>query len=85
MFDPAAAQAQARAFLPTVPLLEGMSEVEIGELAQTMRRQELPVGHVLWRKGDEVKGMLLIVDGRISVSVPLPGDRVVEVTSLGAG
>lgn len=85
MFDPAAAQAQARAFLPTVPLLEGMSEVEIGELAQIMRRQELPVGQVLWRKGDEVKGMLLIVDGRISVSVPLPGDRVVEVTSLGAG
>lgn len=85
MFDPAAAQAEARAFLPTVPLLEGMSEVEIAELAQIMRRQELSAGQVLWRKGDEVKGMLLIVDGRISVSVPLPGDRVVEVTSLGAG
>jgi CRP/FNR family cyclic AMP-dependent transcriptional regulator len=85
MFDPAAAQAEARAFLPTVPLLEGMSEVEIAELAQIMRREELPVGRVLWRDGDEVKGMLLIVDGRISVSVPLPGDRVVEVASLGAG
>jgi CRP/FNR family transcriptional regulator, cyclic AMP receptor protein len=85
MFDPAAAQAEARAFLPTVPLLEGMSEMEIAELAQIMRRQELPVGEVLWRDGDEVKGMLLIVDGRVSVSVPLPGDRVVEVTSLGAG
>ena len=50
-----------------------------------LRRRELPAGEVLWRQGDEAAGMQLIVDGRVSISLRLPGDRAVEVTSLGRG
>jgi CRP-like cAMP-binding protein len=72
-------------FLATVPLLDGIPEAELEELAGVLRRRDLPAGGVLWREGDEAEAMLLIVDGRVSVSMRLPGDRAVEVTSLGPG
>src|SRR5215208_3434506 len=70
-------------FLATVPLLEGIPEAELAELALVLRRRELPAGEILWREGDDALAMLLIVDGRVSVSMRLPGDRAVEVTSMG--
>jgi CRP-like cAMP-binding protein len=71
------------AFLSTVPLLDGAPEEELAELAGVMRRRELAPGTVLWRQGDEAEAMLLIVEGRVSVSLQLPGDRLAPVTSLG--
>ena len=50
-----------------------------------MRRRELPAGEVLWREGDEAAAMVLIVDGRVSVSLRLPGDRTVEIADMGRG
>jgi CRP-like cAMP-binding protein len=73
------------AFLATVPLLDGIPEAELAELAQVLRRRDLPAGTVLWHEGDEAEAMLLIVDGRVSVSLRLPGDRAVEVASMGPG
>jgi CRP-like cAMP-binding protein len=72
-------------FLTTVPLLEGMSERELAELAHVMRRRTLSEGELLWREGQEAKGMALIVDGKVLVSKRLPGDRAVEVAELGPG
>jgi CRP-like cAMP-binding protein len=73
------------AFLATVPLLEGIPEAELEDLAGVLRRRDLPEGEVLWRQGDEALAMLLIVDGRVSASLQLPGDRTVEVGTLGRG
>jgi hypothetical protein len=73
MSDTAAAYEEAIGFLATVPLLDGMPEAELAELARLTRRRELPAGEVLWREEDEAKAMLLIVDGRISMSLHLPG------------
>jgi CRP-like cAMP-binding protein len=73
------------AFLATVPLLEGIPEAELEDLAGLLRRRELAQGEILWRQGEEALAMLLIVDGRVSVSLQLPGDRTVEVGSLGRG
>ena len=72
-------------FLATIPLLDGIPELELAELAGLLRRRELPVGDVLWHEGDEAIGMVLIVDGRVSLTLRLPGDRTIEVTSVGAG
>lgn len=80
MSEPAAAS-----FLATVPLLEGMAEEELDELARIMRSSEVPAGDVLWREGDQAKEMLLIVEGLVSATLRLPGDRAVEVSSLGPG
>lgn len=76
---------EAVAFLATVPLLEGVADAELAELARVMRMRELPAGEVVWRAGDEAAAMLFIVDGRVSISLPLPGDRSVEVARLGCG
>src|SRR5262245_4756898 len=72
-------------FLATVPLLEGLPEVELAELARVLHRREAPAGEVLWRQGEAAGPMLLIVDGRVSVTVRLPGDGTAEVASLGPG
>jgi CRP/FNR family transcriptional regulator, cyclic AMP receptor protein len=73
------------AFLATVPLLAGTPDDELAELAQVMRRRQAAAGDVLWREGDAAQEMLLVVDGRVTVELRLPGDRAVEVTTLGPG
>ena len=77
--------AEVAAFLATVPLLEGIAQAELEDLARHMRRRDLPAGEVLWRQGEEPRAMLLVVDGRVSVSLALPGHRAVEVGSMGPG
>ena len=77
--------AETVAFLATVPLLEGIPEAELSELARVLRPRDAAAGEVLWREGDEAVAMLLIVDGQVSVSLRLPGDRALEVASVGRG
>jgi CRP-like cAMP-binding protein len=72
-------------FLATVPLLEGIPDAELAELARLLRRREVPPGEVLWREGDDALAMVLIAAGRVSVSLRLPGDRAVDVSTLGPG
>jgi CRP-like cAMP-binding protein len=73
------------AFLATVPLLDGIPREQLAELASLLRRRHLEVGELLWREGDKAVGMALIIDGRVSLSLRLPGERTIEFTSLGAG
>jgi CRP-like cAMP-binding protein len=73
------------ALLASVPLLEGIPEAELAELARVLRRRDLPAGEVLWREGDRASAMYLLVDGRVSLSLRLPGERVVEVNNVGPG
>jgi CRP-like cAMP-binding protein len=72
-------------FLANVPLFAGMPEAELGELARITRRRNLRAGEVLFREGEDARAMLVIVDGRVSVSLRLPGERTVELTSHGPG
>jgi CRP-like cAMP-binding protein len=73
------------AFLASVPLFDGIPETELAELAQILRRRELAAGEVLWRQGQEAVGMMLVVDGRVSLSLGLPGERTVEFSTVGRG
>jgi CRP-like cAMP-binding protein len=72
-------------FLAKVPLLDGIGEAELEELSRVMREQELPAGTTIWSEGDEAKGMVLIMEGSVSVTFRLPGEREAELTSLGPG
>src|SRR5918994_762218 len=72
-------------FLATVPLLKGMPGAELAELARVMRRRDLPAGEVLWRESDKASAMLLVVDGAVSLSLHLPGNRTVELGRVGRG
>jgi CRP-like cAMP-binding protein len=72
-------------FLATVPLLEGREEADLMELARVMRRRTVQEGEVLWRQGDDAREMLFIVDGAVSASLDVPGDRTVEIGRAGPG
>src|SRR4051794_15184908 len=85
MFDHTRAEEDTAAFLAAIPLLQGVPEKELAELARIVRRRALPAGEVLWREGDDFSSMLLVVDGRVSVTLHLPGDREVEVSNVGRG
>jgi CRP-like cAMP-binding protein len=72
-------------FLATVPLLEGQDEADLVELARVMRRRTVREGEVLWLQGDDPREMVFVVDGAVSASLQVPGDRTVEIGSAGPG
>jgi CRP-like cAMP-binding protein len=72
-------------FLATVPMFDGFAPADLAEFARTMRRRTIAAGEVLWRQGDEAREMLLVMGGRVSMTLQLPGDRSVEISSVGPG
>ena len=72
-------------FLAGVPLFEGREDADLLRLARVMRRRTVPEGELLWRQGDEAREMLVIVDGGVSASLHVPGDRTVEIARAGRG
>jgi CRP/FNR family transcriptional regulator, cyclic AMP receptor protein len=72
-------------FLATVPLLEGLGEADLVELARVMRRRTLREGEILWRQGDGARELLFVVDGAVSTSLQVPGDRMAEIGRAGPG
>jgi CRP-like cAMP-binding protein len=76
---------QTADFLATVPLLAGQEETDLVELARVMRRRTVREGEILWRQGDDAREMVFIVDGALSASLRVPGDRTVEIGTAGPG
>jgi CRP/FNR family cyclic AMP-dependent transcriptional regulator len=72
-------------FLARVPLLEGREEADLVELARVMRRRTVREGEILWRQGDDAREMVFMVDGAVSASLHVPGDRTVEIGRAGPG
>jgi CRP/FNR family cyclic AMP-dependent transcriptional regulator len=72
-------------FLATVPLLEGREEADLVQLARVLRRRRVREGELLWRQGDDAREMVFIVEGGVSASLHVPGDRVVEIGRAGPG
>jgi CRP/FNR family cyclic AMP-dependent transcriptional regulator len=72
-------------FLATVPLLEGREEADLVQLARVLRRRRVRKGELLWRQGDDAREMVFIVEGGVSASLHVPGDRVVEIGRAGPG
>ena len=55
------------------------------ELARVMRRRTVREGEILWRQGDDAREMVFIINGAVSASLHVPGDRVVEIGRAGPG
>jgi CRP-like cAMP-binding protein len=72
-------------FLATIPFLEDGAEADLSELARVMRRRTVHEDEILWRQGDDAREMVFIVEGAVSASLHLPGNRVVEIARAGAG
>src|SRR5262245_42200569 len=72
-------------FLATVPLLDGQEEADLVELARVMRRRTVREGETLWRQGDHAREMLVVVDGAVSASLNVTGNRAVDIGRAGPG
>lgn len=75
--------AEAAAFLATVPLFAGRGEEDIAELARLMRRRRLKEGEVLWRQGDAARELAFVVEGAVTASVRVAGGRLIDVGTSG--
>lgn len=73
------------AILAAAPLFEGLPSSDLGKVARVVSRRSVSVGDILWHQGTEATGMALIVAGRVSVTLRLPGDRTLELTDAGPG
>ncbi len=70
-------------FLATVPLLKGRDEIDLLELTRVLRRRTVREGEILWSQGDQARELVFIVEGGISASLRVPGDRLVEIGQAG--
>ena len=66
-------------------LFDGVPEEELAVLARTMRRREFRAGQAIWRQGDDAGELVFVVEGRVSISLQLPGGAAVEVSRVGPG
>ena len=65
--------------------LETMLGEDLREIAGALRPVELRAGDVLCRQGDDADGLYVITAGSFGVYARLPGDRELELATLGAG
>jgi CRP-like cAMP-binding protein len=70
-------------FLVTVPLLQGSEEADLVELARMLRHRTVDAGETVWRQGDQARELVFIVEGGVSFSLRVAGDREVEVGRAG--
>ncbi len=73
------------AALAAAPIFQGFGRDELAELARVMRPRPTAAGDVLWEQGAEARGMALVADGRVAVTLRLPGGRSVELADVGPG
>jgi CRP-like cAMP-binding protein len=76
---------EAADFLATVPLFEGRDEADLVELARVLRRRTVSAGEALWSQGDLARELVFIVEGGLSASLHVPGEREVEIGRAGPG
>ncbi len=72
-------------FLATVPLFADIPLAELEELGRVLVSVERAPGEALWRQGEEADGLHVIASGLVCVSARLPGEREVELATLGPG
>jgi CRP/FNR family transcriptional regulator, cyclic AMP receptor protein len=72
-------------FLAGVPLLAGRDEEDLQALARVVRRRIVREGETLWRQGEEARELVFVLDGTLSASLRLPGERTAEIWQAGRG
>jgi CRP-like cAMP-binding protein len=86
MSDGAVVDARATVdLLAVLPLFSDVADSELETLARVTRVVEAPAGTVLWHEGDEADGLHVVVSGTLKVEARLPGERSVEIATVGPG
>jgi signal transduction histidine kinase len=91
--------AEATALVPLLrrlPLLAGLTDAQLGDLAAGARRRRFAAGAVIMGQGDAADGLYVLLRGRVEVTrrdggeevllaVPPPGSFIGELALLGSG
>ena len=63
----------------------GLAPRHLKTLVGCVRECTLPVGHYLWRQGEEADGFYLIRSGQIAVGIDIPHQGFLQLDEVGAG
>jgi voltage-gated potassium channel len=74
---------EARALLARVPFLGGLGRVVVTELAQALRRWDVPEGAVVFRRGQPGEAMYFIAEGEVEVRLEAKALRLGEGAFFG--
>jgi CRP-like cAMP-binding protein len=66
-------------------LFADIPEQDLSDFAGLLRRRNIAPGEILWSEGDVARGMALVVSGRVSLTLSLPGERSIEFSAAGPG
>jgi CRP-like cAMP-binding protein len=82
---PAEGTDDVAAVLAGIPLFEGLPEVELLEIARVVRKRPAREGEMLWRAGERADSLVIVIDGKVTLSLHLPGGRDVDIARRGPG
>jgi CRP-like cAMP-binding protein len=74
-----------RRLLAALPLFADVAADELEALARVTHVVEIRAGAVLFREGDEADGLYVVATGLVRVETRLPGERAVEIGTVGPG
>jgi len=65
--------------------LEGISEDELRRIASVAQLAEYPAGRTLFREGEMLACIFLVVDGSVALELPVPGHGYKRIHTVGCG
>jgi CRP-like cAMP-binding protein len=71
--------------LPEHAFLENLAPRHLKTLVECASECKLPVGHDLWRQGEEANGFYLVHWGEIAVGLDIPHQGFLRLDTLGPG
>ncbi|WP_313526322.1 Crp/Fnr family transcriptional regulator [Shinella sp.] len=76
---------KSAAFWRSFPIFEGFSKETIGEIASIATWRRWPAGTVIFQRGDEGTYLIVLVSGRIKLSLITPQGKELSLRQLEAG
>lgn len=67
------------------PFLKGFADAHVRRLAATAEIRELSAGEYLWRQGQQVDAVAVVVSGEVSLEITVPNQGPLEVDFAAAG